>query len=124
MLSKLTTFAAMMATSYTVSAKDGISFVVIGDFANIGSMGNANRVFDYIAEKRQNADPESVDKFDFFVTTGDNLYVKDPKNPQPEEFDTMMNLFLTRDSIKDLPIYPVRGNHDCMFHQMHVEPDL
>jgi hypothetical protein len=36
----------------------------------------------------------------------------------------MMNLFLTRDSIKDLPIYPVRGNHDCMFRSMNVEVEL
>ena len=36
----------------------------------------------------------------------------------------MMNLFLTRDQLKDLPIYPVRGNHDCMFKELYVEPDL
>lgn len=27
----------------------------------------------------------------------------------------MMNYFLDNDAIKDLPIYPVRGNHDCYF---------
>jgi len=33
----------------------------------------------------------------------------------------MMGLFLERDSLKDLDIYPVRGNHDCYFSDMDVE---
>jgi len=33
----------------------------------------------------------------------------------------MMRLFLDRDYIKDLPIYPVRGNHDCYFDDMDLE---
>ena len=36
----------------------------------------------------------------------------------------MMELFTTRDSIKDLNIYPVRGNHDCMFKDMQAEIKL
>jgi len=36
----------------------------------------------------------------------------------------MMNLFLERESIAELPIYPVRGNHDCMFDDMLIEPKL
>jgi hypothetical protein len=36
----------------------------------------------------------------------------------------MMDLFLKRDAIKDLPIYPVRGNHDCYFDDNDVEINL
>lgn len=36
----------------------------------------------------------------------------------------MMDLFLKRDSIKDLPIYPVRGNHDCYFDDQEAEINL
>ena len=120
MLSKLT-LASLAATA---SAKDGVSFVVIGDFANLKAMGNPNKVFDNINQLKANADPNSAENFDFFVTTGDNLYVADAKNPTQEEFKKMMDLFLTRNSIKDLPIYPVRGNHDCLFNDMYVEPKL
>lgn len=35
-----------------------------------------------------------------------------------------MDLFLSRDSIKDLPIYPVRGNHDCYFKDQEAEINL
>jgi 3',5'-cyclic AMP phosphodiesterase CpdA len=31
---------------------------------------------------------------------------------------------MSRKSIKDLPIYPVRGNHDCWFNSMTVELEL
>lgn len=107
-----------------VAAKDGISFVVIGDFANIGNMKNANRVFDSINQMRANASSDSAENFDFFVTVGDNVYVQNQFNPTDQEFQTMMDLFLTRESIKDLPIYPVRGNHDCMFRDMQAEVNL
>jgi len=36
----------------------------------------------------------------------------------------MIDLFVTRENIKDIPIYPVRGNHDCMFKEMFIEPEL
>jgi hypothetical protein len=36
----------------------------------------------------------------------------------------MMDLFLTRPEIKDLPIYPVRGNHDCLFPNLEREIEL
>jgi len=36
----------------------------------------------------------------------------------------MMNLFLKRDHIKDLPIYPVRGNHDARFEDVDAEVKL
>jgi hypothetical protein len=36
----------------------------------------------------------------------------------------MMNLFLERKHISNLPIYPVRGNHDCYFNESDVMVDL
>lgn len=35
-----------------------------------------------------------------------------------------MNLFLKRDHIKDLPIYPIRGNHDCYYEDQEYELKL
>lgn len=120
MLSKLV-FTTLVSS--VLAEKDGISFVVIGDFAKISDMTNANKVFDEINRIKATATPDAKENFDFFVTTGDNLYVAGSQfDPQPEEFEAMMNLFLQRNSIKDLPIYPVRGNHDCMFKEMFIEP--
>ena len=64
---------------------------------------------------KKNAKPGSAEDFEFFVTTGDNLYPSLPEDPTEEEIQRMMDLFLTRKQIKDIPIYPVRGNHDCYF---------
>jgi hypothetical protein len=61
------------------------------------------------------ANPKSErDLIDFFITVGDNLYPINSRDPQDFEFDWMMTLF-TRPQIDNLDIYPVRGNHDCMF---------
>ena len=35
-----------------------------------------------------------------------------------------MRLFSSRDAIKGLPIYPVRGNHDCLFDDEYAELKL
>ena len=58
---------------------------------------------------------DSAEDFDFFTTVGDNIYPEKAEHPTDAEFKTMINLFLDRPAIKDLPIYPVRGNHDCYF---------
>ena len=106
------------------SAKEGISFVVVGDFAVILDLMMAKNVFDKIDNMKKNAVPGSAEDFDFFVTVGDNLYVKRPQTPTQHEFNEMMNLFETREHIKKLPIYPVRGNHDCKFDDMYAEVNL
>jgi hypothetical protein len=36
----------------------------------------------------------------------------------------MMELFTTRESIKDLSIYPIRGNHEAYFFDMMAEVKL
>jgi len=50
------------------------------------------------------------------MTVGDNLYPVVETQPTQEEFETMMSLF-ERPSLKSLPIWAVRGNHDCYFDQ-------
>ncbi len=64
---------------------------------------------------KKNAKPSSPDDFDFFITTGDNLYPLIPNYPSDIEFKRLQNLFESQDSLKDIPIYPVRGNHDAQF---------
>ena len=72
----------LLSTAAVVQAeKEGISFVVVGDFAHIKDMSHANTVFDSINAMKENADPDSAENFDFFVTAGDNVYVVDQRNP-------------------------------------------
>ena len=54
------------------------------------------------------------DDVDYFITMGDNLYPVNPSAPTAKEVDLMLNLF-KGDSVKDLPIYPIWGNHDCVY---------
>ena len=106
------------------SCKDGISFVVVGDFGNTKNLNYANAVFDSINEMKRNAKSGSPEDFEFFVTTGDNVYPKVPSEPTHQEFEKVMNLFRSRDKIGSLPIYPVRGNHDCYFDDNWFEVNM
>lgn len=108
-----------------VYGKEGISFVVVGDFGVIKHMDGPNDVFHDIDHMKKNAQPGSVEDFDFFLSVGDNLYPKDNTNPTSSEFLEMLDLFRTREHLKDIPIYPVRGNHDCVFEdEMDIEIKL
>lgn len=51
-------------------------------------------MFDAIAQMKSEAEPGSPEDFDFFVTTGDNLYALDANKPLGWEFEKMMDLFL------------------------------
>ena len=104
----------------------GISYVVVGDFGSIQDLTQANAVFDALNLLKKNAVPGSREDFSFFVTTGDNLYPNVAQSPTTEELDAMVGLFSnsTRPAIRDLPIFPTRGNHDCYFDDMLAEVKL
>jgi hypothetical protein len=75
MLSKLSLLAAAVAGV----KKEGISFVVVGDFTDIRKYERPSEVFDGIAQMKEEATPGSPEDFDFFITTGDNIYAMDAK---------------------------------------------
>jgi tartrate-resistant acid phosphatase type 5 len=54
------------------------------------------------------------DNIDFFITVGDNLYPVNATNPVDSEWDIMLSLF-QKPNLTDLPVYAIRGNHDCLF---------
>ena len=58
-----------------------------------------------------------MDDVDIFLTMGDNLYPVNDTNPTDEEFQQMLGLFQQRDALKDLPIFGIRGNHDCVYRK-------
>lgn len=107
----------------TKPLENGKSFVVVGDFANQWDLSRASKVFDAINHMKQNAEANAPEDFDFFITAGDNLYPFVPNKPMSFEFGRMIGLF-NRDAIKDIPIYPVRGNHDCLFDDEDAELEL
>lgn len=99
--------------------KYGKSFVVVGGFGNMKDQNRTNHVFDAINKLKKEAKKNSPQDFDFFVTTGDNLKPENREKPTDEEMDKMFELF-TRDAIKDVPIYPVRGNHGARFEDQEA----
>ena len=125
MFSKLAITATLVALTsslpeeLSVQKGKGKSFVVIGDFGNLRNLGKANMVFDGIAKMKKEAKSGSLEDFDFFATVGDNIYANQNKYPTDKEKDLFMGLWNKRDSIKKLPIYPVRGNHDCYSDMMY-----
>jgi predicted MPP superfamily phosphohydrolase len=48
------------------------------------------------------------------LTVGDNIYPKVPDAPSDEEFESILNNF-KKPGLSKLPVYAVRGNHDCEF---------
>lgn len=103
-------------THYSGEAKKGIDFFIVGDFGYIGNMTNARRTFqkmdDVLANASNDTDPENL--IDFIMTAGDNIYPTIAEHPQDWEFNEVLDLFQS-ENLKNLPVYPVRGNHDCKF---------
>jgi len=58
------------------------------------------------------------------MTTGDNIYVRNEQHPTLEEADLMMGLFTSREHLKDLNIWAIRGNHDCYALDAYFEVNL
>ena len=102
----------MLGSSSLVQTKDGISFVLVGDYANIRDMQRPHAVFDAISQMKSDATTDSAEDFDFFVTSGDNIYSITQEYPRDWELGWLIELFTSRPPIADLPIYPVRGNHE------------
>lgn len=73
---------------------------------------------------KREASPGSSEDFDFFTTVGDNIYPHDERFVTEDEIKETMGLFLDRPAISNLPIYPVRGNHDCYFDDQFYELNL
>ena len=63
-------------------------------------------------------------KIDMFMTTGDNIYIRDEPHPKDEDADKMMSLFLTRPYLKDLNVWAIRGNHDCYALDAYFQVNL
>jgi len=74
-------------------ARQGKSFVIVGNIADMHDLSPANKVFDAINKMKSKAHPGSPEDFDFFITTGNNIYPRIDKKPMTLEFDKMMGLF-------------------------------
>ena len=92
---KLSTLLLLFFSS-TISelqAKNGISFVVIGDWANQMNLQRPKTVFDAINQMKKESSPGSPEDFDFFTTVGDNIYPHDERFVTENELKETMNLF-------------------------------
>lgn len=96
----------------TASQNEGLDILLIGDYGWTRNMTDPNLNFDAINSYVGNWTSKGG-KIDFFMTTGDNIYVRNESYPNDTEADIMMSLFLTRQHLKDLNVWAIRGNHDC-----------
>ena len=86
-----------------------LEFAVIGDHGDILNETNADINFDGMNTLFGSGEVNPR----FFVALGDNIYDNGMSSTTDPAFQAMMDLFETRDNLKDLEIYPVFGNHDC-----------
>ena len=93
---------------------------MIGNYG-ISNHSKSNYIFDTINQFKSNAvsNSNTQDDFDFIVTTGDNIYPSVQDSPTFLEFNKIQNLFESRTFLRNVPIYPVRGNHDAEFDKKY-----
>ena len=93
---------------------------MVGDYAWIQDMSPAVLTFDAMNSIKENSSKDCgqsevcEDDIDFFVSMGDNLYPVVSDAPTEDEISQMIGLF-KRDAIEELPVYSIRGNHDCYY---------
>ena len=84
---------------------------MVGDYGWVADMTPAELTFGAMNEIVKNAENQR-DQIDFFMTMGDNLYAHNATYPSEEDIDIMINVF-NKSHIDDIPIWAIRGNHDC-----------
>lgn len=94
-----------------VSPSMGLDYLIVGDFGWTMNMTNSQLNFDAINSYVGNLTAKG-EKIDFFMSMGDNMYLEKEANPSQADVDTIMSVF-NRPNLKDLPIFAIRGNHDC-----------
>jgi len=95
-------------------SKSNSTFFIIGDYGNINHLDYANKTFDAMNNIVGNPQTD-IDKAEFIVSCGDNLYPEVSAEPTIEEFTTMLNMF-KRPNLAKLPVWAIRGNHDTYFN--------
>ena len=103
---------------------DGLDILLVGDYGWTPNMTDPNLNFDAINAYVGNWTTIKNGKIDMFMTTGDNIYIRDEPHPKDEDADKMMSLFLTRPYLKDLNIWAIRGNHDCYALDAYFQVNL
>jgi len=97
----------------------GLDFLMVGDFGWTLDMTNPQKNFDVIDSYVANV-TNAGGKIQFFMTMGDNIYAHNETHPSDEDVESMFSLF-NRTHIKDLYIYAIRGNHDCVTADQYFE---
>ena len=68
-----------------VTAKKASTFFVVGDYAYVMNMTDTNTIFDAM-DKVIEKGAQQIDKPDYFVTVGDNIYPTNETEPSPQDF--------------------------------------
>ena len=92
---------------------NGTTFFVVGDYGDVQALSTANMVFDAMNQV-VGAAVDLIDKPEFIMAVGDNIYPAVANAPTSAEFQDMLSLF-NRTNIADLSVFAIRGNHDSYF---------
>ena len=118
MTSSFTKQILLLLLAVFVSAGDtGTTFFIVGDYGVVTNITQAEEVFDAINMVVGQSTDQSIDRPEFLITVGDNIYPAVADAPTVAEFDLMLSLFDgNRTNLSPLPVWAVRGNHDAMFN--------
>jgi hypothetical protein len=72
---------------------NGTTFFVVGDYGDVTNMSVPNMVFNAIDSLVSAAAADSIDKPEFFIACGDNIYPAVANAPTTTEFSTMLSIF-------------------------------
>ena len=73
-----------------------------------GDLSYADKLFSAIDTHTANGHP-----FSFFVTVGDNIYPNGIDERNDPDLKQVMEKLFYKTNLKDKPVYPTLGNHDC-----------
>ena len=92
------------------SVDSKLDFLLIGDVGDVNDQELANQNLNGINKFVR----EASDTYEFFVELGDNLYDRGMTDVHDVRFSELMDFFVSRPYLRDIPIFPVLGNHDCL----------
>lgn len=81
---KLGVFTALFVIAH--AGINGTTFFVIGDYGDVQNMAAANMMFDALDAVVGSTTNDTIDKPEFFIAAGDNIYPSNPTSPTSVEF--------------------------------------
>lgn len=109
------TVAVLVSSIALAGKQSATTFYIVGDYGYMQNLTMADASFDQINTLQSGADKGDIDRAEFFVAVGDNIYPAIEDAPTEQEFELMLGLW-NRPNLESLPTWAIRGNHDAYFN--------